>query len=100
MNIMEYVEKARSTAIYPEEAKFFYPAFGLCGEIGELIDKDTAETASKTAIQAEMGDVLWYIVNTALDAEIDFRDIVTYLSVHGHVNRFNDLNLTFKNSYL
>ena len=69
MNPKIYIEQARSTAIYP--GRFTYPALGLAGEIGETIDKITGLTpfklANKDSVTKEIGDVLWYIVNTSLD---------------------------------
>lgn len=92
MNISDYVEKARSTAIYPKEARFYYPALGLAGELGEIIDKLTLlpkEVPShKEAVIKEAGDLLWYVVNTAIDAG------VPVLNFTGHnPHNFTDLGL-------
>lgn len=79
MNIVEYATKARSLNIYPPEAKFFGPAFGIAGEVGELIEK-IQHGGSDEEIIKEMGDVLWYLVNTLEDIEWSFVDCVTYFA--------------------
>lgn len=72
MKISEYVKQARSTAIYPDGAKFFYPTMGLVGEIGETIDKLTRlhVPSNKAEITKELGDILWYFVNVVEDAKL------------------------------
>jgi NTP pyrophosphatase (non-canonical NTP hydrolase) len=91
MKIAEYAEKSRSVALYHDKspmANFTYPALGLAGEVGELIDKMTdmpegafphAETA--VAIIKEAGDVLWYINNTALDMGLELTDPIDDLTL-------------------
>lgn len=66
MNCVEYQDAARSTAVYPNKLEFLYPALGLAGEAGELCDK-IARDASSDEILKELGDVLWYVANVALD---------------------------------
>ena len=39
MTFSEYQEKARSTAIYPQDRAIVYPALGLAGEAGEVAEK-------------------------------------------------------------
>lgn len=72
MNIDTYIEQARSTAIYP--GHFTYPAIGLAGESGELIDKITSLTSHKLVDKKEVikecGDLIWYVVSTAIDVGI------------------------------
>lgn len=91
MNISDYVEKARSTAIYPKEASFYYPALGLAGEIGELIEKLTRLPKDvpvfKEAVTKEAGDLLWYVVNTAADARIPALDFTL------RANNFTELGV-------
>jgi len=68
MNI--YQDKARYTAIYPDQGQLggiLYAALGLAGEAGEVANKakkllrdgDTDER--RYVIRAEIGDVLWYV---------------------------------------
>lgn len=70
MKISEYIEQARSVAIYPDGARFFYPTLGLVGEIGETVDKLTKlhVPSNKAEITKELGDCLWYLVNVIKDA--------------------------------
>lgn len=88
MNIGTYVEKARSTAIY--DGPVNYPAHGLAGEVGELVDKMTSMTF-KNEVKQEAGDVLWYIVNTAIDASLSFHDICSALTGGLRVDNFTEL---------
>lgn len=76
MNMNDYQRIARSTADYPDEYKKIYPAFGLCGEVGEVAEKikkilrDNNGTFSQDAVMEiikELGDVLWYISVLAED---------------------------------
>ncbi|MGC8730279.1 MAG: nucleoside triphosphate pyrophosphohydrolase family protein [Candidatus Micrarchaeia archaeon] len=72
MNLSEYQEKAHSTAIYPSEldGAYFYPAIGLAGEVGELLNKikkiarDNA-SLNKEDVKLELGDILWYLSELA-----------------------------------
>ncbi len=65
MLLNDYQIQARTTATY--RTPFMYPALGLAGEVGELIDK-TEDGSSYEAIRGEIGDVLWYVSNVAYDA--------------------------------
>ena len=77
MQISEYAVKARSLNIYPPEAKFFGPAFGVAGECGELVEKIQYGGSDDELIK-EIGDVLWYLVNVLEDIEWSFIDAVNY----------------------
>lgn len=72
MKISEYIEQARSTAIYPREFSFSYPVLGLVGEIGETIDKITRlhVPSNKTEVTKEISDILWYLVSVIEDANL------------------------------
>ena len=39
MQIDDYQNTAKTTAIYPQEHKILYPALGLAGEAGEVANK-------------------------------------------------------------
>ena len=44
MNFTEYQKLASSTAIYPKKYETIYPALGLCGEAGEVVqDKELSD---------------------------------------------------------
>ena len=72
----EYQKVARSSAIYPMSMPVIYPALGLAGETGEVLDKIKKiyrdnnmefDKEHRTAIAKELGDVLWYVANIATD---------------------------------
>lgn len=67
MKLDDYQTGAIRTAIYP--ASLTYPALGLCGEIGELT-KARGDNVSK-----EIGDCLWYVANTAHDANLSMSEV-------------------------
>lgn len=89
MDLYEYQEKARSTAIYLkiENSKILYPSLGLIGECGEVAEKikklirddswdmnddswDMNEDRKK-AIKQELGDCCWYLANICCDIDND-----------------------------
>jgi NTP pyrophosphatase (non-canonical NTP hydrolase) len=84
MNFNDYQKTAVSTAIYPNKYSIIYPALGLGGESGEVLEKvkkmirdsDGMFTdESKLAIKKELGDVLWYVANLANDLNLELDDI-------------------------
>lgn len=85
MTFKEYQIESRKTAIYPnKDNNYVYPTLGLAGEAGEVsecikkiirdkngkIDKESRELLKK-----ELGDVLWYIANLAIEFKLDLEDI-------------------------
>lgn len=74
MRLCEYAKMARSTAIYPADDWFVYPSMGVGGEIGELCEK--LDCGDIPGIRKEMGDVLWYVANTAIDAGLRMDELV------------------------
>lgn len=94
--IDQYVKTARSTAIYPESARFFYPVLGLAGEFGEAVDETFQGHGLKIQtprrrIVAEFGDVLWYVTNIALDLGFDFHDLTDLMTGGLRCDTFEDL---------
>jgi len=76
MELSFYQRKALQTAIYPETQRIAYPAMGLAGEVGEVMnkikkvyrDKDGVfDKQTKQDIAKELGDVLWYLAVLAQD---------------------------------
>lgn len=75
ITLNEYQEMAKKTAIFPESAKYSYPALGLAGEAGEVSNKvkklirdgATEEELNEKLmdIADELGDVLWYVAAMA-----------------------------------
>lgn len=77
MTFSEYQKKSRKTAKYPNVGGgFIYPALGLAGETGEVVEKikriirddefKVTEVRAKE-IEKELGDVLWYIAQLATE---------------------------------
>jgi NTP pyrophosphatase (non-canonical NTP hydrolase) len=63
----EYQRKALETAIFKQK---HYPYLGLANEVGEVLGHVKKEMRDGTAldpreIQAELGDVLWYVAAIA-----------------------------------
>lgn len=79
MNLKEYQEIIKKTAVFPNEIGLMYCTLGLCGESGEVAEKvkklfrdqnGVVTEEFKEAVKKEIGDVLWYI--TALSGELGF----------------------------
>lgn len=84
MTFDDYQKAAVATAIYPDDLKLIYPAIGLAGETGEVMEhiKKTIRDNNRQltedrrhALAKELGDVLWYIANLAEDAGLSLADI-------------------------
>lgn len=85
MEFAEYQQKARVTATYPVIGhRVIYPTLGLTNEAGEVsgkikkIFRDKAgeiSDADKTALAAELGDVLWYLAQVATELGLALDDI-------------------------
>ncbi len=69
----EYQRKAQDTAVYPVIKELFvYPAMGLAGEAGELLNKIKKHFRDGTPmplltqqVKDELGDILWYVATLA-----------------------------------
>jgi len=95
MNLNDYQEKAKETAIYPKGYKITYPALGLVGEAGEIANKvkkfirDGADKEQfelkKLEIAAEIGDVLWYCAALASDLDVPLGTIAAK-----NIDKLND----------
>jgi NTP pyrophosphatase (non-canonical NTP hydrolase) len=87
MEVTQYQDLVRRTAIFPQDHGLVYATIGLTGEAGEVADKvkkmvrrykdtDTLILLSnmtnedRRALAHEIGDVLWYA--TALAKELGF----------------------------
>jgi NTP pyrophosphatase (non-canonical NTP hydrolase) len=84
MELSEYQRLSRRTAEYPREAWLAYPALGLAGESGEVAEqakkaiRDDGGRISderRSAIAAELGDVLWYVAQIASELGLDLDQI-------------------------
>jgi len=82
MTFKEYQAESRKTVVYPRvgEHSWIYPALGLCGEVGEILEKlkrvlrDGAQI-DKEALKKELGDVLWYLSSLAAELGIELEDV-------------------------
>jgi len=90
MTLGEYQQAARSTALYPQEARVLYPTLKLAGEAGEVAEKlgklmrdegylpgAPLTDAQRAAIAAELGDVLWYVANLAADLGLSLEEVAS-----------------------
>lgn len=83
MDMSEYQRKASSTAIYPKKYKLYYPATGLAGETGELLNKikkrmRDRKKLDRDDIMAELGDVLWYVSQVATDMGLSLDEVAKH----------------------
>lgn len=91
MELKEYQKESRKTAIYHHAGdNFIYPALGLAGETGEVVEKvkklirndgivssQLISSEKRIEIQKEMGDVLWYLAQLATEFGIDLDQVAT-----------------------
>lgn len=85
MNFEEYQKKSRKTAIYPNAGEnFIYPTLGLSGEAGEVAEKikkvlrdknGAIDKETKTAIEKELGDVLWYVAQLSTELGLNMDEV-------------------------
>lgn len=85
MTFNEYQRLAKKTAGYPRIGKkIVYPTMGLCSEAGEVAGKvkkifrdknGVLDKKSVKAVVKELGDVLWYISQIAVEIKIRLDDI-------------------------
>src|ERR1039458_8821539 len=93
MHFSEYEEVAMSTAVYGNaqegvDGNLVYPALGLAGEAGEVVDKvkknwrnNQSMTAANLTFEQrkefakELGDVLWYVTACAKELGFSLHDI-------------------------
>ena len=81
VELSEYQRASRATAVYPDAGRnLLYPTLGLCGEAGEVAEKvkkmlrddgGSLTDQRRTALGAELGDVLWYVAQVATEAGLD-----------------------------
>ena len=67
MNIQQYLQSTRNTAIYPEDTFLEYLTLGLASEAGEVsgvvkkyIRQDFDLDMAQEKLRKELGDVIWY----------------------------------------
>ena len=78
-SLREYQIKAVGFAIYPATHKVLYPTLGLCGEAGEIAEKVKKQVRdnnfNRHEVAKELGDVLWYLANLAIDIGYNLDEI-------------------------
>ncbi len=85
MEFKEYQQASRQTAVYPVIGQgFVYPALGLAGESGEVVEKikkifrdqqGVVADEQRQAVAKELGDVLWYLAQLATELELDLNQV-------------------------
>lgn len=85
MTFDEYQKRAKETARYPKVGRgFVYPTIGLIGEVGEMANKvkkvfrddgGVMEPPRREEISKELGDILWYLSQTATELDLSLDDI-------------------------
>lgn len=77
MDFDSYQMWTRSTAIYPNDQALTYTALGLASEAGEVAGKvkkiirDGDSVELREAVEAELGDVLYYLARVADELDVD-----------------------------
>lgn len=85
MEFNEYQQKSRQTAVYPVIGQgFVYPALGLAGESGEVVEKikkifrdqqGMVGDEQRQAVAKELGDVLWYLAQLATELDLELNQV-------------------------
>lgn len=85
MEFNEYQQESRKTAVYPVIGQgFVYPALGLAGESGEVVEKikkifrdqqGTVGAEQRQAVAKELGDVLWYLAQLATELDLELNQV-------------------------
>lgn len=76
-----YQQGCKSTAIYPSDRGLEYLALGLTSEAGEVAGKvkkyiRDGGALPVEALQAELGDVMWYIAMLATELNLDLGGVM------------------------
>jgi NTP pyrophosphatase (non-canonical NTP hydrolase) len=89
MDFNDYQQKSCSTAMYPDGKAIEYLTLGLCSEAGEVAgklkkvirdDNSDISTEKRFEIASELGDVLWYISQLALELNIPL-DVIAHENI-------------------
>jgi NTP pyrophosphatase (non-canonical NTP hydrolase) len=85
MELSDYQALSRRTATYPGAGdNLVYPTLGLAGEAGEVAEKvkkllrddgGVLTDERRSALAAELGDVLWYVAQVATEADLELEEI-------------------------
>lgn len=96
MQFKEYQKIAMQERMYGSGIGVVYPALGLAGEAGEVVDKikkvvrdyegDFTLREHVMDISKELGDVLWYLTAIAVDLGMDL-DLIAQMNIDKIVSR-------------
>jgi len=85
MNFSDYQKRSRATAQYPSIGHpVIYPVLGLANEAGEVAGKikkvfrdkgGEISAEMRSALQAELGDVLWYLAQVCTELDISMDEV-------------------------
>lgn len=85
MDFNEYQSKSRLTAKYPAIGHaIIYPTLGLVNEAGEVAGKikkifrdkgGEISDETRSALQAELGDVLWYLAQLCTELDLPLEKV-------------------------
>lgn len=88
MDFSEYQRLSRRTAAYPAIGHaVIYPALGLTNEAGEVAGKikkifrdkgGEIGPAERDALEAELGDVLWYVAQVATELGLSLDEVAQH----------------------
>lgn len=89
MNFTDYQMKSDLTAVYPEDRALEYLCLGLASEAGEVAgklkkiirdNKSEINEDTKYSLVSELGDVLWYVSQIALELNVPL-DVVAHENI-------------------
>ncbi len=88
MDFAEYQDRAKQTAKYPVIGHgVIYPTLGLTNEAGEVSGKikkifrdkeGVISESDRTALLAELGDVLWYLAQVSTELGLSLNEIAEH----------------------
>ena len=99
MEFNEYQARTNDTAEYPNgDLALYYLGLGVAGEAGEVAEKikkilrndnGVVSDDKKLEIQKELGDVLWYLAQTAHVLGVSLEDVAQFnlAKLHDRKNR-------------
>lgn len=91
MTFDEYQIAAAETAVYNRnpQLKIMYPALGLAGETGEVVEKIKKfyrdAVLDREALKLELGDVTWYIAALCTDLGFTLDEVA-----QANINKLRD----------
>lgn len=85
MELNEYQQHAKETAVYPEVIALEYLILGLVGEAGEIANKykkvlrgDKTLKAARADLIDEASDTLWYLAMLCEELGVSFEDVARH----------------------